>query len=320
MNKLKKLFSLILVICLAACECCMVCSCSKDAENNAIKVYYTNVSRDDLVSLEYIPSSSPSDTELLVNELLDQMFNKDYQTEQCFSVKPDGVAINSVVIDEVNTLNIDFNDAYLQMTNVQEIILRAAAVLTLIQIDKLNGVKFTVDGNPITYSDGEVIGTMTADDFVNILLTETGMLKQETDVLLYFTNESGTLLMPVTSHFVTSSNNTSMELYIVESLIAGPGEGSGVYPVMSNDVELISVVSSDNICYVNFGESFLEQEAQPVSDEILIYSIVNSLCRLSYIDKVQFLIDGENADKMHTVTDLSQPFSRNKNLEMVYDY
>ena len=318
MRKTCKALKFILILSLVLCQVFVLPSCSSGTAAGQYKVYYTNASRDDLISLDYSPAAGS--TEELVEELLNEMYVKDYSTDQYYSVKPDDVSVNDIMIDELNILTIDYSVGYLGMTNVEEIILRSATVLTVIQIDNISGVKFTVNGDPIAYSDGTLIGTMTENDFVNILLNEKGMLKAETDVTIYFTNETGTLLMPVTSHFVNSNNNTSLEEYIVSQIIQGPSADSSVYPTISSNVEVISVVSSDGVCYVNFGQSFLEQDLQPASDEIMIYSIVNSLCRLTYIDSVQFLIDGEAASKLHTLTDISKPFTRNRSLEMVYDY
>lgn len=313
---MKKIMILILICALTAALAGGLSGCGSSSKQVTYKVYFSNASHDDILSMDYTMSKTGmDDLYTMVTELFDQMFNKDYTSEDLFPVKPDTVTVRSYNVGTDRVLTVDFDSGYLEMTNVQEIILRAATVLTVIQLNGINGVRFTVEGEPVTYSDGTEIGTMTDDDFVNILLTETGMLRQETDVLLYFSNESGTYLVPVKAHFVTSNNNTSMEEFIVTQLLKGPSDYEGLYPTISESVELISVVSTDNICYVNFGGSFLEQDNQPVSDELMIYSIVNSLCRLSYVDHVQFLIDGEPADKLHTITDISAPFSRNVSFE-----
>ncbi|MBE6016624.1 MAG: hypothetical protein E7233_03290 [Lachnospiraceae bacterium] len=315
-RNIKKIISLILACTLAAGLIGGLSACGSSSASSTISVYYTNSSHDDILAMDYaISDTAMDDLYTMITELFDQMFNKDYTADDLFSAKPDKVAILSYSVGSDKVLTVDFDGGYLEMTNVEEIILRAAIVLTVIQLNGINGVRFTVENEPIRYSDGTEIGTMTADDFVNILLTETGMLRQETDVLLYFANEAGTYLVPVRSHFVTSNNNTSMEEYIVTQLIKGPADYEGLYPTISDSVELISVVSSDNTCYVNFSESFLEQDNQPVSDELMIFSIVNSLCRLSYIDYVQFLIDGDPASRLHTITDISSPFSRDVSFE-----
>lgn len=315
-RNIRKIISLILACTITAGLLGGLSGCGRSSNTVTFSVYYSNSSHDDILKMDYAMSETAmDDLYTMVTELFDQMFNKDYTADDLFSAKPENVSIRSYSVGSDRVLTVDFDSGYLKMTNVQEIILRAAIVLTVIQLNGVNGVRFTVENDPIRYSDGTEIGTMTADDFVNILLTETGMLKQETDVLLYFANSAGTYLIPVKSHFVTSNNNISMEEYIVTQLIKGPVDHEDLYPTISDNVELISVVSSEDICYVNFTESFLEQDNQPVNDELMIFSIVNSLCRLSYIDYVQFLIDGDPASRLHTITDISSPFSRDVSFE-----
>ena len=312
---LKKIICDLLAGMLIILSCISLIACDESADANVYEVYYINSTKDDLLSRDYTMQNTDGSIYDRIDDIINQMFEKNYTDDDFYSAKPENVTINSYVVED-SILTFDFNDAYLEMTNVQELLLRAAIVMSIIQLDGVDGIRINVNGEPITYSDGNVIGTMNADDFVNILLTETGMLKQETDVILYFANENGDSLIPVRSHFITSGNNSSIEEYILNMIIAGPEDGSGAYPTISPDVELISVISSDDICYVNFTESFLEQEPQPVSDELLIYSIVNSLCRLTFIKSVQFLINGEIASTLHTITDLSKPFTRNRNLEI----
>ncbi len=311
----KKIICDLLAGMLIILSCISLIACDESADANVYEVYYINSTKDDLLSRDYTMQNTDGSIYDRIDDIINQMFEKNYTDDDFYSAKPENVTINSYVVED-SILTFDFNDAYLEMTNVQELLLRAAIVMSIIQLDGVDGIRINVNGEPITYSDGNVIGTMNADDFVNILLTETGMLKQETDVILYFANENGDSLIPVRSHFITSGNNSSIEEYILNMIIAGPEDGSGAYPTISPDVELISVISSDDICYVNFTESFLEQEPQPVSDELLIYSIVNSLCRLTFIKSVQFLINGEIASTLHTITDLSKPFTRNRNLEI----
>ena len=183
----------------------------------------------------------------------------------------------------------------------------------MIQQNDVTQVAVTVEGEPLTDSKGEEIGRMDAGNFVDILLTEEGMLRQETDLTLYFTDETGTKLIPAMYHFTISNSNSSMEEYILQQLKTGPAIDS-TYRTMAENVEIISVITKNKVCTVNFGSNFLNQD-QPVSDEIMIYSIVNSLCSLSYVDSVQFMVDGRSDVKLHTITDLSTPFRRNRSLE-----
>ena len=69
-------------------------------------------------------------------------------------------------------------------------------------------------------------------------------------------------------------------------------------------------MTKDGICYVNFDNSFLT-ESTDVSPELEIYSIVNSLCELSYINKVQISINGETNVKFKDSISLEYTFTRN---------
>lgn len=315
MSAFRKLISFIMIIITIAVPAFMLVSCTEEEESGTFLVYYTNseTEADDIIYHAWkIENSFDMETTDLAQELFRKMFETDMSVENLYSAKPDEVNINEFFIKD-NLITIDFDEHYRELSNVQEILLRAAVVLTIIQLPGVTQVQFTVDTEPLTDSSGKRIGTMNASNFVNILLTEEGMLKQETDLTIYFTDETGSVLIPAPYHFTISNNNTSMEEYILQQLKAGPAIES-TYRTMAANVEILSVVTSDDVCYVNFGSNFLEQE-QPASDEILIYSIVNSLCSLTYVSSVQFLVDGSSDVMLHTMMDLSKPFTRNRDLE-----
>ena len=314
--KKHKILTFILLCLTAALTAGMLSSCTlqEDDENLGYMVYYVNSARDDIIYRHVrIADDTTVSPDNLINFLLDQMFhNTEIAEEKYLSAKPDDVEIEHFNLTD-NILTFDFNAAYRDLTNVEEILLRASLVLTMIQVPSVFQVVFTVEGKPLTDSTGKEIGAMNASNFVNILLTEEGMLKQETDLTIFFTNEDGSRLIPAPYHFTISNSNSSMEEYILQQIKEGP-EVENTYRTMDENVDILSVVTSDDVCYVNLGSNFLDQE-QPVSDDILIYSIVNSLCSLDYVSSVQFLIDGSSDVIFHTVLDFSTPFTPKKELE-----
>ena len=60
--------------------------------------------------------------------------------------------------------------------------------------------------------------------------------------------------------------------------------------------KLIKTTTKEGICYIDFNSSFLNKRAG-LSDEVAVYSIVNSLAELSTVSKVQFTIDGVSVEK-----------------------
>ena len=89
------------------------------------------------------------------------------------------------------------------------------------------------------------------------------------------------------------NTNIAMEKIILEQLIAGPKNNKG-YATINPDTKILSVVIKDSVCYVNLNETFLTQ-VYSVSPEVVLYSIVNSLCELSNVEKVQISIDGDTS-------------------------
>lgn len=291
----------------------LLTSCSSEKSAGKFLVYYVNDAEDNIVSRSW-EIENPEEltcaerTEMLLN----MMFETDLAEQHVHPAKPENVQINHFKAEE-DMVTFDFSSEYLEMTNVQEILLRAALVLTMIQQSDVTQVMFTIEGQPLTDSTGEEIGRMERDNFVDILLNEDDMLKQETDLTIYFTDETGSRLIPAKYHFRITNNNSSAEEYILQQLKTGPAIDA-TFRTMAEDVEIISVLTRDQICTVNFGSNFLEQN-QPASDEIMLYSIVNSLCDLNYVKSVQFLVDGRSDVKLHGITDLSTPFRPNKSLE-----
>jgi germination protein M len=74
-------------------------------------------------------------------------------------------------------------------------------------------------------------------------------------------------------------------------------------------VKLLGVSVVDKVCYVNLSEEFAD-ELVNVASEVEIYSIVNSLCSLDYIDSVKIFING----------DYSKEFKDNISLDRLYKY
>lgn len=207
-------------------------------------------------------------------------------------------------------LEVDFSGEYLDMGNIREKLMRAAVVQSLVRIDGVNAVAFTVDGEPLTDQDGVEIGLMNGDDFVETTASSPNAYQTDT-LTLYFANESGDKLV-AEQEDVRYSSNVSKDKLIVEKLMQGPN-GTEYYPTINPDTNLLSVTTKDKICYVNFDNTFLTG-AYDVLPELTVYSIVNSLVEGTEATQVQITINGEtDATYMETV-DLSQPLEADMDL------
>nr|WP_275552236.1 GerMN domain-containing protein [Anaerotignum lactatifermentans] len=229
------------------------------------------------------------------------------------TVVPDDLEFLSVQIEDT-TARVNISGSYFEMKNSQEVLCRSALVWTLTSLDFVEHVELSVEGVPLRNEEGDLVGPM---DRQNVLLnpeissdaTEYAILK------LYFANGDGTDLV-VEDRVVEVSANQAREKTIMEQLIAGPLE-NGSFATIPADTKLRDITTtSDGICYVNLSQEFLTKPSN-VNEILTIYSVVNSLCELDQIDRVQFLIEGEKVENFRGRSDFGTPYTAVESLKTV---
>lgn len=180
---------------------------------------------------------------------------------------------------------------YLSLPPLKEVLIRAAIVRTLCQLDAVSYVSITVEGEQIFDGMGEPIGLMSADQFID---NDGNAINSYVQVRLklYFADATGeNLISGFRDKYYLS--NTSVERLVVEELIAGPsGKVDYLFPTINPSTKIINVMTKDGVCYVNLSEEFLTVVGN-VPTKVSIFSIVNSLVELNAVNKVQILINGE---------------------------
>ena len=295
---------------LAGCLCLsvMLASCGKrtDVGKEDPFIYCLNEDRTGLTKISYdFPEGNAEETaRAVLEELKEPAEEIEYTAPIPKEVKVQGCRLRGSILD------VDFNSAYLEMGALEEKLVRAAIVQSLVLIDGINAVSFTVDGEMLKDSTGFPVGLMNEDDFVEN--TGSSPTAYQTDTLtLYFADKEGDSLVPREVD-VRYSSNVSREKLIVEKLMQGPS-GSGAYPTINPDANLLSVTIKDGICYVNFDSTFLTG-AYDVLPEVTVYSIVNSLVEGTEAQQVQITINGETDAKYMESVDLSQPLEAKEEL------
>ena len=295
---------------LAGCLCLsvMLASCGKrtDVGKEDPFIYCLNEDRTGLTKISYdFPEGNAEETaRAVLEELKEPAEEIEYTAPIPKEVKVQGCRLRGSILD------VDFNSAYLEMGALEEKLVRAAIVQSLVLIDGINAVSFTVDGEMLKDSTGFPVGLMNEDDFVEN--TGSSPTAYQTDTLtLYFADKEGDSLVPREVD-VRYSSNVSREKLIVEKLMQGPS-GGGAYPTINPDANLLSVTIKDGICYVNFDSTFLTG-AYDVLPEVTVYSIVNSLVEGTEAQQVQITINGETDAKYMETVDLSQPLEAKEEL------
>ena len=298
------------IVLLAGCLClsAVLASCGKrtDVGKEDPFIYCLNEERTGLtkVSYEFPEGDAEEAARAVLEELKEPAEEIEYTAPIPGKVKVQECQLRGSILD------VDFNSAYLEMGALEEKLVRAAVVQSLVMIKGINAVSFTVDGKMLEDSDGFPVGLMNGDDFVEN--TGSSPTAYQTDTLtLYFADKEGDSLVPREAD-VRYSSNVSREKLIVEKLMQGPS-GSGAYPTINPDANLLSVTIKDGICYVNFDSTFLTG-AYDVLPEVTVYSIVNSLVEGTEAQKVQITINGETDAKYMETVDLSQPLEEKEEL------
>lgn len=266
----------------------MLGGCAATETENGIPVYYLSSSETRLET-HMVDISLGEDPEENINALL-EVLGRNPEFMQYKAPLGYPIGINSIKLDTTR-LTIDFDSRYYELGTSTEVLIRAAVVQTLLQLKNVRYIFFTVDGDPLIDNTGKQVGRMSEKTFIyndgNAINTY-----DEVVVKLYFANESATgLIGAYRDKFY--STNVPLELFVVEETIAGPsGQIEGLYPTINPDTNVISVSTSDGVCYVNLDSGFTTTVGN-VPTEMAAYSLVNALTELPTVNKVQILVNGE---------------------------
>lgn len=305
---MKKTISIILSFILILATGMVFSGCGKKEEKKAsgFSVYYVNKEGTKLDSEVYSPKETA--TEKLIFELIEKL-SENGSSEHYLSAIPYNVTVNGFNLTD-GIVTIDFDEHYNDLDTQREVLCRAAVVMTISQVKDVEYVSFTVNDFPYQIPGGSFVGVMQASDFVSDLGGGDNEFAK-TDFKLYFANEDGSKLKEYVLEDAKYGEK-SKERFVVEQLIKGPQQ-SGYTATLSSKLKLINIVTANNICYVDFEQSFATEQSK-VSNQLVIYSIVNSLSELKGIHKVQISINGDSAVKYHDDISLSEPFIRNLDL------
>lgn len=287
-------------------------------ESGEYTIYYLNDDRTKMYS--YVYKSDTDSDKKLIEELIKELEKGDYEGGVSPVIDKEMI-INSTRLDSKGLLNVDFSMGYKSLSGIDELMFRAAVVKTLCQLETVNCIEFTVNGQPLMLKDGNVIiadniddlpeakivGIMNDYDFVNNIGSVENIIQKDI-IELYYANADGTKLE---SSYVSIEYDATMSLeeLVVRQLIEGPVT-EGCYPSLNGYIKINKISVKDRICYVDLSEEFFVLPDK-VSKEVAVYSIVNSLVELNEVSKVQLSIDG------NLFTEYSEDGVLERNLDII---
>ena len=247
-------------------------------------VYYVNEDGSGLTGKKFTPEQETF--EGLLNELMEHFMTPPDNSVR--SALPEGVEIlgHSMGVDN---LIMDFGGSYLGLDNVQEVLLRAAMVRTLIQLPGIVTISFTVDGQNLMEDGSAPVGPMNEETFIDT--AGKGINSYHTVSLqLYFPDATGNHL-GVEHRNVSYSSNLILERVIADEIIRGPSK-EGLQKVMDPDTLIRKIYIDNDVCYIDLSEDANRAPGDGVDAETALYAFVDSICSIRSLRGVQFMIGG----------------------------
>ena len=223
-----------------------------------------------------------------VNELVADS-NTDAQMEYMGlnPVLAEGTQLSLSISDGVATIELS-SDAIKGKDAVDEMSKVVALVNTLTEFPTIDKVKISQEG----CTDALPLGTDISAAFETFDLNVIGSNSGENDaskLMLYFENEAGTAIVPVTKYVGGDADAFAA----MSELVKGPGQG-GLKSAFPEDTELLGVTVDDNgVASINFSKQLEQVKDKPEQEKALMRSIILTLMQFDNIDEVRILVDGK---------------------------
>lgn len=184
------------------------------------------------------------------------------------------------------SLELNFSEEYGSLTGVDMALADCCLVLTLCQLEQVDQVCLLVEGRPAA---GRVLPALSPED---VIFTGAEEKPRQIDVALYFPRAMGKGLGLETRELTLTEDDDLYET-IAHTLLKGPTDPD-LQTFLPGEDALIGVWMDNGVCYVNFSAEFLNQSPEGEAEQnLLLFSVVDTLGNLDSVTAVQLLVEGE---------------------------
>lgn len=306
-------------ICLLLMTLFLLCACgTKQQEQDTtekltdkqIYLYLPDADRTGLYK-KVVELDKDKPTEQQVEAVMEQ-FALLKATEEYQSPIPGGILYQGNHLEERRgRLEISFQIDYDAVDADQLLFFKVCLTKTLLQLQRVGTVAMSF--KDLANPDEEAAPVVENFDQDSFLLSfgKDSSYKQSGNIVLYFAGETGEGLKEYRKT-IEISNNSSLARIVVDSLIAGP-EKEGYQATLPDKTTIRNISVKDGICYVDLSDEFYSTD-NSLKNDVIVYSVVNSLVELPTISKVQFLKNGEKIQFFRETLPFDSFFERNLDL------
>lgn len=191
---------------------------------------------------------------------------------------------------EGRVVQVELSAPYAGLMGVDLTLADYSIVLTLTQLDGVDGVRITVNGGGEAFRNRKV---MYVGD---VLFSGAEEEPVEVSVNLYFLRDSTGELDYELREFRLTEDETPAHA-VLEALAAGP-QDEGMSALLPEGVRVRSARVDDGLCSADLSAELLDDiPDDPARQELVISSIVETLCSLDQVEQVQLLVEGEPLER-----------------------
>ena len=157
----------------------------KSSKQKGYKLYYVSSNQEKIVYDDF--SIKSTDIDRIINEIIIKLKVGNYLKAK-EPVIPKEIE-SSIYTLSANILNLNFDEKYLELKGRDEVLRRAAIVLTFCQLEQIDYVRITVAGKTLQ-SEGKDIGNMSKSTFIDMIGEKSDYILNE-NISLYYADSTG---------------------------------------------------------------------------------------------------------------------------------
>ena len=187
---------------------------------------------------------------------------------------------------------VELSDPYGGLSGVDRTLADYCVTLTLTQLGGVDGVRILCGRGWEDYRvlrTGDVVFSGAEEEPVDVPAT------------LYF-HRAGSGALGAELRVFRLTEDEAPAKAVLEALVRGPRD-AGLEALLPPELTVLSAGLADGVCYANLSAAFLEEiPSGGAEQELLISSIVETLCSLDQVDGVQILVEGQLLERYGDLT------------------